>query len=134
MAETEKNVKLDVRAYPITEPKGGVVAFASVTIDEMFAVNNLRVVNSDKGLFVAMPQARDNRGNFRDICFPVTAELRQQLSDAVLGAYEQVLQEKVNAVGSTLDQLRAGKNAAKEQSAQAQTAQVKAAKKAGPEL
>ncbi len=128
MADTERNVKLDVRAYPIAEPKGSVVAFASVTIDDMFAVTNLRVINSDKGLFVAMPQARDNRGNFRDICFPVTPELRQQISDSVLGAYEQLLQEKAKAVDSTLEQLREGKRAAKENPAPA-----KAAKKSEPE-
>ncbi len=50
MAETDKTVKLEVRVYPIAQPKGSVVAFASVTIDDMFAVNNIRVINSEKGL------------------------------------------------------------------------------------
>ena len=54
MADTEKNIKLDVRAYPIVEPKGSVVAFASVTIDDMFAVNNIRVVNSEKEPFIGI--------------------------------------------------------------------------------
>ena len=62
MSNTENGIKLDVRAYPIAEPKGSVMAFASVTINDMFAVNNIRVVNSEKGLFVAMPQVKDNKG------------------------------------------------------------------------
>lgn len=55
MAATERSVKLDVRVYPIAEPKGSTMAFASANIDDIFAVTNIRVVNGEKGLFVAMP-------------------------------------------------------------------------------
>ncbi len=122
MAETDKTVKLDVRAYPIAQPKGSVVAFASVTIDDMFAVNNIRVVNSEKGLFVAMPQVKDGKGDYRDICFPVTRELRQQLSEAVLGAYAAEREKSAPAKESTVDKLREGKREAKEKPAPAKTA------------
>ena len=125
MADTEKTVKLDVRAYPIAEPKSSVVAFASATIDDMFAVNNIRVVNSEKGLFVAMPQVKDAKGEYRDICFPVTAELRKQLNEAILGAYAAEKEKAAPAKESTVDKLREG---AKEVKAQP----VKAAGKASP--
>ncbi len=133
MAETDKTVKLEVRAYPIAQPKGSVVAFASVTIDDIFAVNNIRVVNSEKGLFVAMPQVKDAKGEYRDICFPVTAEMRKLLNDAVLGAYalekDKAPPDKDKA--STVDKLREGKREAKEKPAPAKAA---AKGKSGPEL
>ena len=129
MSNTDTGVKLDVRAYPIAEPKGSVIAFASVTIEDMFAVNNIRVVNSEKGPFVAMPQTKDAKGNYRDICFPVTAELRKQLHEAVLNAYADALEKSEPAKESTVEKLRESKREAKENPAPA-----KAAKKSEPEL
>ena len=129
MATTDTGVKLDVRAYPIAEPKGNVVAFASVTINDMFAVNNIRVVNSEKGLFVAMPQVKDAKGEYRDICFPVTAELRKQLNDSILGAY--TAEKDAPTKESTVDKLREGKREAKENPT---PAKEKSAKKSEPEL
>ena len=130
MSNTETGVKLDVRAYPIAEPKGNVMAFASVTINDMFAVNNIRVVNSDKGLFVAMPQVKDKDDNYRDICFPVTAELRKQLNEAILGAYEK--EKALPAKESTAEKLREGAKEAKSQPAK--TGGKSAPKKPDPEL
>ena len=129
MSNTETGVKLDVRAYPIAEPKGNVIAFASVTIEDMFAVNNIRIVNSEKGPFVAMPQIKDGKGEYRDICFPVTAELRKQLNEAVLNTYADALEKSEPAKESTVAKLREGKREAKEKPVPA-----KAAKKPEPEL
>ncbi len=67
MSKTETGIKLDVRAYPIENPKGNVIAFASATISDVFAVHNIRVVNGEKGPFVAMPQIKA-KGEYRDIC------------------------------------------------------------------
>ena len=132
MSNTENGVKLDVRAYPIAEPKGSVMAFASVTIEDMFAVNNIRVVNSDKGPFVAMPQVKDKEGQYRDICFPVTAELRKQLNETILGAYAAEKEKVPPAKESTAEKLREG---AKEAKAEPAKASGKAApKKSNPEL
>ena len=132
MSNIENGIKLDVRAYPIAEPKSNVVGFASVTIEDMFAVNNIRVVNSEKGLFVAMPQVKDNEGKYRDICFPVTAELRKQLNDAVLGAYAAEKEKAAPAKESTAQKLRDGAEAAKTQPVS--TADKTAPKQSGPEL
>lgn len=131
MANTENIVKLDVRAYPIAEPKGNTVAFASVTISDMLAVNNIRVVNSEKGLFVAMPQVKDAKGEYRDICFPVTSELRKQLNEKVLGAYAAEKEKEAPAKESTVDKLRE----AKEDKAPPTPSKGKStAKKSEPEL
>lgn len=132
MANSDTGVKLDVRAYPIAEPKGSTVAFASVTIEDMFAVNNIRVINSEKGLFVAMPQVKDSKGEYRDICFPVTAELRKQLNEAILGAYAAEKEKAAPEKESAMEKLRDG---AREAKAKPPKSKEKAApKKSGPEL
>lgn len=64
-----------------------VCAIASVVIDDAFVVHDLRVVNGEKGLFVAMPSRKLPNGDFRDICHPINAEARQSIQDAVLGQF-----------------------------------------------
>jgi len=65
-----------------------VCAIASVVLDDQFVVHDLRVVNGEKGLFVAMPSRKLPNGDFRDICHPINAESRQRLQDAVLEQFE----------------------------------------------
>lgn len=65
-----------------------VCAIASIVIDDSFVVHDLRVVNGDKGLFVAMPSRKLPSGEFRDICHPINAESREELQDAVLAQFE----------------------------------------------
>jgi stage V sporulation protein G len=129
---TAAATKLDARAYPIAEPKSNTLAYASITIDGKFAVSGIRVVNSGNGPFVAMPQTRDSKGDYRDLCFPVTKELRQQISDAVLSEYAAALDAMVTKRESTVEKLRDAAKAAKERPAA--PPKDKAAKKSGPEL
>lgn len=65
-----------------------VCAIASIVIDDMFVVHDLRVVNGDKGVFVAMPSRKLPSGEFRDICHPINADARQQIQEAVLDEFE----------------------------------------------
>ncbi|HEY5548064.1 MAG TPA: septation regulator SpoVG [Coriobacteriia bacterium] len=65
-----------------------VCAIASVVLDDQFVVHDLRVVNGEKGLFVAMPSRKLPNGDFRDICHPINAESRQRLQDSVLEQFE----------------------------------------------
>ncbi|MCL2342713.1 MAG: SpoVG family protein, partial [Firmicutes bacterium] len=113
-------------------PKGTTLAFASINIDDKFAVNGIRVVRSEKGPFVAMPQTRDAKGEYRDVCFPVTKELRQQINDAVLTEYSAAKDTLVTQKESTVEKLRAAATAAKERPPQAKA--KSAAKHAGAEL
>jgi len=64
-----------------------VCAIASVVLDDAFVVHDLRVVNGEKGLFVAMPSRKLPNGDFRDICHPINAEARQHIQDAVLNQF-----------------------------------------------
>jgi len=121
MSDTKTNpaaesVKLDVRVYPINEPKKDTVAFASVTVADLVAISGVRVVDSEKGLFVSMPQAKDAQGEYRDIAFPVMKGLRQEISKAVLDAYAAE-KEKVQEKPSVKDQMKDGTEKAKAQPA-----------------
>jgi len=108
MANTEPSaVKLDVRAYPIKEPKNKTVAFASVTINDMVAINGIQVIDGKNGLFAQMPQTKVG-DEYKDIAFPVTKELRQQLNKAIVDTY---IAEKDKV--SVKDQIKDGQNAAK---------------------
>jgi stage V sporulation protein G len=65
-----------------------VCAIASIVIDDAFVIHDLRVVNGDKGVFVAMPSRKLPNGEFRDICHPINAEARERLQEAVLEQFE----------------------------------------------
>ena len=86
MAE-QKEHKIEARVFLINDPKGKTVAFAGATIDDAFAITGMQVVDGKNGLFAQMPQTKDKEGNFRDVAFPVTTELRQQLNSAVVNTY-----------------------------------------------
>ena len=64
-----------------------VCAIASIVIDDCFVIHDLRVVNGDKGLFVAMPSRKLPSGEFRDICHPISSEARNMIQDAVLAQF-----------------------------------------------
>jgi len=81
--------KLDVRVYPIDEPQGSTRAFASVAIDDLVAIRSVRVIEGENGLFVSMPQMYNSKKNeYNDTAFPLTAELREEITAAVLDEYE----------------------------------------------
>ena len=83
------DLKLDVRVYPIDEPKNSTLALASVAVNDMVAIQGIRVIDSDSGAFVSMPQSYDKAAErYNDIAFPVTGELRKAINEAVLEEYE----------------------------------------------
>ena len=70
---------------------GRLRAVVSVTVDDMLAVNDVKVVQGDDRLFVAMPSRRDEIGIFRDIVHPISAEAREYFEQSVISAYEERL-------------------------------------------
>lgn len=64
-----------------------VVAIASIVIDDCFVIHDLRVVNGDKGVFVAMPSRKLPNGDFRDICHPINTDARNSIQQAVLDQF-----------------------------------------------
>ena len=76
--EMANGMKLDVRVRPIA-PMGNLLAFANVTIGGCFKIDGFRICSSEKGLYVNMPATQDKGGNWKDVCWPVTAEFRNGL-------------------------------------------------------
>jgi stage V sporulation protein G len=66
-----------------------VKALASITIDDVFVVHDLRVVEGDRGFFVAMPSRKLPNGTHRDIAHPINTETRESIQDQVLQEYLQ---------------------------------------------
>lgn len=83
-------IKLDVRVYPLDNPQGSTKAFANVGIEDLVAINGIRIVGSEKGDFIAMPQSKDKEGNYHDIAFPINNDLRNEVSKAVKEEYKRV--------------------------------------------
>ena len=82
-------MQYDVRIHSI-QFDGPCRATASLNINGCFAVRGVKLMEGSNGLFVSMP-SRKTQDGYKDICFPVTAEFRKELHQAVLGAYEQAL-------------------------------------------
>ena len=83
---------VDVKIYFPKDPEkdhGKLLAYASVNLGGVFAVNNIRIYNSDKGPFVAMPSTKGQDNKYHDICCPTTKEMRQALNAAILGASQR---------------------------------------------
>ena len=80
-------IKLDV-SVRVIEPVKNLMGFASVKFNDCFVVENLKIVQGSKGLFLGMPSQPDGKGGYRDMAYPVTKEFREQLNTAVLQAYE----------------------------------------------
>ena len=66
-------------------------AIVSITFDDAFAVHDIKVVEGDKGLFVAMPSKKNSNNEFKDIAHPIKTATRMRIRDAVLAKYEEVI-------------------------------------------
>lgn len=76
-------------------------ALASITLDEAFVIHDLRVIDGNNGLFVAMPSKRTSDGEFRDIAHPINSEMRQEIQEAVMKVYDET--EAVEPGTSAID-------------------------------
>ncbi|MBC1484191.1 septation regulator SpoVG [Listeria sp. FSL L7-1485] len=87
----------DVRLRRV-ETDGRMRAIASITLDEEFVVHDIRVIDGNNGLFVAMPSKRGVDGEFRDIAHPINSDTRAKIQEVVLAEYVRVGEEEANAV------------------------------------
>lgn len=129
-----------VSVRPI-EPKGNLLAFASVCFGNSFVVDDFKVLQSEKGLFVGMPSKpdRSSASGYRDTAKPITAEFRATLTGAVVAAYHAAIEKLQNRAAveapaaekpSIKEQLEAGaKQTDKEASEQTAPAKRKKAAK-----
>ena len=78
----------DIRVRKI-ENGGKMKAVVSITIDEEFVVHAIKVIEGEKGLFIAMPSRRASDGEFKDVAHPIKSETRERLQRMILDRYEQ---------------------------------------------
>ena len=82
----------DIRVRQVFD-EGKMKARVSITFDNQFVVHEIKVIEGEKGVFIAMPSKKLTGGEFKDIAHPINKETRAQLQEAILGAYI----EKVNS-------------------------------------
>ncbi len=87
----------DVRLRRVNS-EGRMKAIASITIDNEFVVHDIRVIDGNNGMFVAMPSKRTPDGEFRDIAHPISSTTREKIQSAVLAEYERAAVEDEAAI------------------------------------
>ena len=83
----------DVRLRKVNS-ENRMKAVASVTFDNEFVIHDIKVIESQNGLFIAMPSRKTPDGEFTDIAHPINQETREKLQTAILEAYENALKEE----------------------------------------
>ena len=82
----------DVRVRKVTK-EGKMRAVVSITIDDLFVVHDIKVIEGEKGLFIAMPSRKASDGEYRDIAHPINSETRDKIQSLILEKYQEVASE-----------------------------------------
>ena len=82
----------DVRVRKVTK-EGKMKAVVSITQDDEFVVHDIKVIDGEKGLFIAMPSKKSADGEYRDIAHPINSDTRDRIQSIILEKYEQALAE-----------------------------------------
>lgn len=85
----------DVRIRKVAK-EGKMKAVVSITIDDEFVVHDIKVIEGEKGLFIAMPSRRASDGEYRDIAHPINSSTRDFIQGMILRKYEEVAAEAAN--------------------------------------
>ena len=87
----------DLGVRPIAK-EGQMKAVVSITIDDEFVVHDIKVIEGEKGLFIAMPSRKASDGEYRDIAHPINSQTRELIQKIILDAYEKALSEASDEV------------------------------------
>ncbi len=93
-------VLTEVKIYPVNEDR--LRAYVTIIFDNIFVVRDLKIINGNTGLFVAMPSKKRKDGQFRDIAHPLNQEFREEIERAIFEAYEK----EIKAMGKTLEEMK----------------------------
>ena len=80
----------DVHVRKITQ-EGKMKAVVSITLDDVFVVHDIKVIEGEKGLFIAMPSKKTADGEYRDIAHPINSATRELMQNKILDAYKEAL-------------------------------------------
>lgn len=92
----------EVKVFPVNEDR--LKAYVTITLDNCFVVRDLKIIEGNTGLFVAMPSKKRKDGQFRDIAHPLNQETRAEIERKVFEAYEQ----EVRSMGESLNSISKG--------------------------
>ena len=82
----------DIRIRSV-EKEGKMKAVVSITIDDEFAVHDIKIIEGEKGMFIAMPSRKAADGEYRDIAHPINTATRERLQSMILSKYQESLEE-----------------------------------------
>lgn len=82
----------DVRVRKMAK-EGKMRAIVSITIDDEFVVHDIKVIEGDKGLFIAMPSKKATDGEYRDIAHPINSSTRERIQSMILSSYQNAILE-----------------------------------------
>lgn len=81
----------DVRVRKVAK-EGKMKAVVSITLDEEFVVHDIKVIEGEKGLFIAMPSRKATDGEYRDIAHPINSQTRERIQRIILNKYEEAME------------------------------------------
>ncbi|MBS6183895.1 MAG: septation regulator SpoVG [Clostridium celatum] len=87
----------DVRIRKIAA-EGKMKAIVSITFDNEFVVHDIKVIEGQNGLFIAMPSRKTPDGEFKDIAHPINTDTREKIQSSILKAYQTAVEEEENVV------------------------------------
>lgn len=82
----------DIRIRSV-EKEGKMKAVVSITIDDEFVVHDIKIIEGEKGMFIAMPSRKASDGEYRDIAHPINTATRERLQSMILDKYQETLAE-----------------------------------------
>lgn len=88
----------DVRIRKVND-EGKMKAVVSITFDDEFVVHDIKIIEGQNGLFIAMPSRKMGEGDFKDIAHPLVSDTRNKIRDAIFEEYEKVLAQKTAEAG-----------------------------------
>ncbi len=91
----------DVKVFIREGNQNQLKAFVNIVIDDAFIVRNIKVIEGENGLFVAMPSRKLSNGEYRDIAHPINTETRKQIEELIISKYKEVLKDALSAVGAS---------------------------------
>ncbi len=81
----------DIRVRIVNNSNDKLKAVASITIDDELVVHDIKIINGEKGYFLSMPSRKTSEGEFKDIVHPIKTQVREELKEKILKAYEDAL-------------------------------------------
>ena len=85
----------DVRIRKVAK-EGKMKAVVSITLDDEFVVHDIKVIEGEKGLFIAMPSRRSSDGEYRDIAHPINSGTRDTIQQLILAKYEEMVNADID--------------------------------------